>query len=163
MRRADAHRGKFRSFLLGALKNYLANEAARVGRQKRGGKHEIVSLDDPGQTIPEPSVEAEAVRSFEESWANEVICRSLARLRAKFRGENRVELFGVLERFLGEATVTEEAARALGSSIGALRTAVSRLRKQFGEQIRLEIARTVSAPDLIEEEFRYLRSVLGRM
>jgi len=68
----------------------------------------------------------------------------------------------------GESTDTtaveaEEAARTLGSSIGALRTAVSRLRKQFGEQIRLEIARTVSAPDLIEEEFRYLRSVLGRM
>ena len=163
MRRADPDRGKFRSFLLGALKNYVANEAARAGRQKRGGKQEILSLDDPSQMIPEPSVEAEAVRSFEESWANEVVCRSLARLREKFRGENRIELFGVLERFLGEANVTEEAARTLGSSIGALRTAVSRLRKQFGEQIRLEIARTVSAPDLIEEEFRYLRSVLGRM
>lgn len=163
VRRADPHRGKFRSFLLGALKNYVANEAARAGRQKRGGKQEILSLDDPSQMIPELSVEAEAVRSFEESWANEVVCRSLARLREKFRGENRIELFGVLERFLGEATVTEEAARTLGSSIGALRTAVSRLRKQFGEQIRLEIARTVSAPDLIEEEFRYLRSVLGRM
>ena len=163
VRRADPHRGKFRSFLLGALKNYAANETARAGRQKRGGKQEILSLDDPSQIIPEPSVEAEAVRSFEESWANEVVCRSLARLREKFRGENRIELFGVLERFLGEATVTEEAARTLGSSIGALRTAISRLRKQFGEQIRLEIARTVSAPDLIEEEFRYLRSVLGRM
>jgi DNA-directed RNA polymerase specialized sigma24 family protein len=163
VRRADQHRGKFRSFLLGALKNYLSNEAARVGRQKRGGKHEIVSIDDPSQTIPEPAVEAEAVRSFEESWANEVVSRSLTRLREKFRGENRIELFNVLERFLGEATVSEEAARALGSSIGALRTAVSRLRKQFGEQIRFEIARTVSAPDLIEEEFRYLRSVLGRM
>ena len=163
VRRADPHRGKFRSFLLGALKNHVANETARAGRQKRGGEKEIISLDDPSRTTPEPSVEAEAIRSFEESWANEVVCRSLARLREKFRGENRTELFGVLERFLGEATVTEEAARALGSSIGALRTAVSRLRKQFGEQIRLEIARTVSAPDLIEEEFRYLRSVLGRM
>jgi RNA polymerase sigma factor (sigma-70 family) len=163
VRRADQHRGKFRSFLLGALKNYLGNEAARAGRQKRGGKQEILSLDDPSQIISEPSVEAEAVRSFEQSWANEVVCRSLTRLREKFRGENRIELFGVLERFLGEATVTEEAARTLGSSIGALRTAVSRLRKQFGEQIRLEIARTVSAPDLIEEEFRYLRSVLGKM
>jgi DNA-directed RNA polymerase specialized sigma24 family protein len=101
VRRADQHRGKFRSFLLGALKNYLANEAARAGRQKRGGKHEIVSLDDPSHTILEPSVEAEAVRSFEESWANEVISRSLARLREKFRGEKRIELFGVLERFLG--------------------------------------------------------------
>ena len=163
VRRADQHRGKFRSFLLGALKNYLSNEAARAGRERRGGKHEILSLDDPSQIIAQPSVQAEAARSFEESWANEVVCRSLARLREKFRGENRIELFGVLERFLGEATVTEEAARTLSSSIGALRTAVSRLRKQFGEQIRLEIARTVSAPDLIEEEFRYLRSVLGRM
>jgi DNA-directed RNA polymerase specialized sigma24 family protein len=163
VRRADQQRGKFRSFLLGALKNYLANKAAHAGRKKRGGKLEILSLDDPSQTIPEPSVEAEAIRSFEESWANEVVRRSLTRLREKFRGEKRMELFAVLERFLGEATVTEDAARALGSSIGALRTAVSRLRKQFGEQIRLEIARTVSAPDLIEEEFRYLRSVLGRM
>jgi RNA polymerase sigma factor (sigma-70 family) len=163
VRRADPHRGKFRSFLLGALKNYLANEAARAGRQKRGGKHEILSLDDPSQTVPEPSVEAEAVRSFEESWANEVIRHSLAQLREKFRDENRMKLFDILERFLGEATVTEETARSLGSSIGALRTAVSRLRKQFGEQIRLEIARTVSAPHLIEEEFRYLRSVLERM
>ena len=163
VRRADQHRGKFRSFLLGALKNYVGNEAVRAGRQKRGGTREILSLDDPSQTIPEPSVEAEAVRSFEESWANEVVCRSLARLREKFRGENRMELFGVLERFLGEPAITEEAARSLGSSVGALRTAVSRLRKQFGEQIRLEIARTVSAPHLIEEEFRYLRSVLEKM
>jgi RNA polymerase sigma-70 factor (ECF subfamily) len=163
VRRADPHLGRFRSFLLGALKNYLSNEAARAGRQKRGGARQIFSLDDPSQNIPEPSVEAEAVRSFEESWANEVVCRSLARLREKFRGENRMELFGVLERFLGEPTISEDAARSLGSSVGALRTAVSRLRKQFGEQIRLEIARTVSAPDLIEEEFRYLRSVLEKM
>ena len=163
VRRADSGRGRFRSFLLGALKNYLANEAARAGRQKRGGTHEIVSFDDPGQIVAEPFVEAEAVRSFEESWANEVVCRSLARLREKFRSENRVELFGALERFLGETAVTEEAARALGSSIGALRTAVSRVRKQFGEQIRLEIARTVSAPHLIEEEFRHLRFVLEGM
>lgn len=163
VRRADPQRGKFRSFLLGALKNYLANEAARAGRQKRGGEREIFSFDDPGQTIAEPSVEAEAVRSFEERWATEVMRRSVARLREKFRSENRAELFRVLERFLGEATVTEEAARALDSSIGALRTAVSRLRKQFGDQIRLEIARTVSAPHLIEEEFRYLRSVMERM
>ena len=65
--RADREKGRFRSFLLGALKNYVANEAARAGRQKRGGKQEILSLDDPSQIIPEPSVEAEAVRSFEES------------------------------------------------------------------------------------------------
>src|SRR5690349_23414208 len=61
------------------------------------------------------------------------IGRSLARLREKFRGENRIELFGVLERFLGEATVTEEAARTLGSSIGALRTAVSRSEEHTSE------------------------------
>jgi DNA-directed RNA polymerase specialized sigma24 family protein len=163
VRRADPKRGRFRSFLLGALKNYLANEAVRARRQKRGGKREILSFDDPTQAIPEPSCEPEALRVYEQSWANEVMCRSVGRLREKFRSENRAELFRVLERFLGEATVSEEAAQALGSSIGALRTAVSRLRKQFGEQIRLEIARTVSAPHLIEEEFRHLRSVLEEM
>src|SRR5206468_12370770 len=163
LRRADPHRGKFRSFLLGALKNYLSNEIARASRDKRGGNREIFSLDDPSQPIPEPSVKADAIRLYEESWASEVMSHSLARLRERFRGENRADLFAVLERFLGEPVISEDAARAFGSNIGALRTAVSRLRKQFGEQIRLEIARTVSAPQLIEEEFRYLRSVLERV
>jgi DNA-directed RNA polymerase specialized sigma24 family protein len=163
LRRADPHRGRFRSFLLGALKNYLANEIARASRDKRGGNRKFFSLNDPSQPIPEPSVEADAIRLYEESWASELMSHSLARLRERFRGENRADLFAVLERFLGEPVISEDAARALGSSIGALRTAVSRLRKQFGEQIRLEIARTVSAPHLIEEEFQYLRSVLERM
>src|SRR5947207_3537060 len=163
VRRAKPERGKCRSFLLGALKNYLANKAARARRNKRGGNRKFFSLNDPSQTIPEPWVDAEATRLYEERWASEVMSHSLARLREKFRGENRAELFAVLERFLGEPVISEDAARALGSGIGALRTAVSRFRKQFGEQIRFEIARTVSAPHLIDEEFRYLRSVLERM
>jgi RNA polymerase sigma-70 factor (ECF subfamily) len=160
-RRAEAERGRFRSFLLGALKNYLANEAERAGRQKRGGDCEIFSLDDPRLAFPEPSCESEAKRLYEESWAQEAMHHALERLRAKFAG--RTELFDALEGFLdgaGNGPSLEETASVLGLSAGALRTAVSRLRKQFAEELRLEIARTVSAPHEIEEEFQCLRVVL---
>src|SRR5439155_8453123 len=65
VRRATPERGKFRSFLLGALKNYLANKAARARRNKRGGNRKFFSLNDPSQTIPEPWVDAEATRLYE--------------------------------------------------------------------------------------------------
>ena len=162
-RRADAERGKFRSFLLGALKNYLANEAQRARRQKRGGECEMVSLDDPDRAFAEPACDDDASRLYEESWAQEVMHRALGRLREKFAREQRADAFNALQGFLDGAAneaPLEEAARVLGLSAGALRTAVSRLRKQFGEQLRLEIARTVSAPHEIEEEFRHLRTVL---
>ncbi len=162
-RRAEAQRGKFRSFLLGALKNYLANEGERARRQKRGGDCEIFSLDDPSRAFAEPACEPNADRVYEESWAQEVMHRALMRLREKFTVENRTELFDVLAGFLdvtGNSPALEEAAGALNLSTGALRTAISRLRKQFGDQLRLEIARTVSAPHEIEEEFRHLRTIL---
>ncbi|MDQ6624981.1 MAG: sigma-70 family RNA polymerase sigma factor [Verrucomicrobiota bacterium] len=163
-RRADASLGKFRSFLLGALRNYLANEKESRGRQKRGGGREIFSLDDPAHAFAEPSCESTADRYYEQSWAQEVMHRALTRLREKFASENRADLFNGLEGFLdvtGEGSALEEAAAALHLSAGALRTAVSRLRKQFGEQVRLEIARTVSAPHEIEEEFQCLRAALS--
>lgn len=162
-RRADARLGKFRSFLLGALRNYLANQTERDQRQKRGGDCEIVSLDDPSRGFADPACTAAASRFYEEKWAQEIVHRALTRLREKFTRENRVELFNGLESFLdlsGESGALDEAASALHLTAGALRTAVSRLRKQFAEQMRLEIARTVSAPHEIEEEFRHLRSVL---
>jgi RNA polymerase sigma factor (sigma-70 family) len=162
-RRANAQQGKFRSFLLGALRNYLANQTQHDHRQKRGGDCEIVSLDDPRRAFTDPVCASSAEHFYEESWAHEIVHRALTRLREKFIRENRAELFNGLEGFLdftGEGAALDEAAAALHLSAGALRTAVSRLRKQFGEQVRLEIARTVSAPHEIEEEFRHLRSVL---
>jgi RNA polymerase sigma-70 factor (ECF subfamily) len=163
VRRADSEVGKFRSFLLGALKYYLANEAERAGRQKRGGTCEIISLDDPSRRVPEPSCESEADNLFEETWAQEVMHRALVRLREKFASEQRAEVFDALQGFLDgtcQGTALEDIAGELNLSGGALRTAISRLRKQFAEQLRLEIARTVSAPHEVEEEFRHLRLVL---
>jgi hypothetical protein len=89
--------------------------------------------------------------------------RALNRLRAKFAQENRSALFNGLEGFLdvaGNDAALDAAAAELHLSAGALRTAVSRLRKQFAEQVRLEIARTVSAPHEIDEEFQCLRAAL---
>ncbi|MEY2498502.1 MAG: hypothetical protein QOD12_2058 [Verrucomicrobiota bacterium] len=163
VRRADSQLGKFRSFLLGALKHYLANEAERAGRQKRGGGFEIFSLDDPGRIIPEPACESEADSLFEEKWAHEVMHRALVRLREKFATEQRADVFDALQGFLDgtcDGAALDEVADELNLSGGALRTAISRLRKQFAEQLRLEIARTVSAPHEVEEEFRHLRLVL---
>lgn len=163
MKRADAGRGRFRSFLLGALKYYLANETERAHRQKRGGNCEIISLDDPQRFVPEPACVAEADDVYDQSWAQEAMRLALVRLREKFVREGKADFFNALAGFLDGAKAGEaldEKAAALGLSAGALRTAVSRLRKQFAEQLRLEIARTVSAPHEIEEEFRHLRAVL---
>ena len=162
-RRADATRGKFRSFLLGALRNYVANTAESDTRQKRGGDCEVLSLDDPRRTFEEPASDSAADRFYEESWAQEVMHRALNRLRAKFAQENRSALFNGLEGFLdvaGNDAALDAAAAELHLSAGALRTAVSRLRKQFAEQVRLEIARTVSAPHEIDKEFQCLRAAL---
>src|SRR5436190_141991 len=121
------------------------------------------SVAEGRDAFAEPACESNANRAYEESWAQEVMHRALMRLREKFTVENRAELFDALAGFLdvtGSSPALEEAADDLNLSAGALRTAVSRLRKQFGEQLRLEIARTVSAPHEIEEEFRHLQTVL---
>lgn len=158
--------GRFRSFLLTALKHFLANEWDRVQTRKRGGGLVIFSIEsqdaeDRYQFEPVEPVTPETL--FEQRWALTVLERVLARLRAEFVSAEKVGLFEDLKGFLSadqpSETYAEVAART-GLKEGTVKVAVHRLRRRYGELLRSEIAETVLEPGEIEDEIRHLIAVL---
>ena len=163
----DRERGRFRTFLLMALKRFLATEWDRARAQKRGGGRPALPLNTQVaehlyQTEP---AELRADRLYEKQWAAAVLQQSLARLRQEFEQAGREGEFDRLKRFLtaGQGEVPyAEAARECGQSEGTLRVAVHRLRKRFRELFREEVANTVARAEDVDEEFRHLRAVLSQ-
>ncbi len=168
--RADRRRGRFRTFLLSCLRNYLSHEYRRATAQKRGGGLELIALDSLAVEEYEraaPAVEWEPERAFDAEWALAVISRARSRLREESAARGKAKLFDDLARYLpGEnADAPEEswtdAAANLGVAEAALKSAVWRLRERFRECMREEIARTVEEPDEVDGELQYLREVLA--
>jgi RNA polymerase sigma-70 factor (ECF subfamily) len=161
---ADRDRGRFRTYLLGALKHFLANEWHRARRQKRGGGVPLVELDalDPeARYALEPAQPADAEVEFDRGWALELTSRALDRLRAESEASGKGELFGVLKGSLvGREPPREETAARLGMSVGAVKGAMHRLRQRYRALVRAEIADTVSVPSEIDDEMRYLLRAL---
>jgi RNA polymerase sigma-70 factor (ECF subfamily) len=167
-RAADHQRGRFRSFLLACLKNFLLKERERAQAQKRGGGWRKVSLDeDPpqgGSRLELPDERA-ADRIFEQNWASALLSTARARLARDYAREGKAERFACLEQFLPgeESSLTYgEAAQRLGIAEGTLKSDVHRLKHRYATLIREEIAHTVSDPEEIEEELRHLRRVVSR-
>jgi DNA-directed RNA polymerase specialized sigma24 family protein len=163
---ADRNRGRFRSFLLGSLEHFLARHWTRAHAQKRGGGRQHLPLDDAtaeNRYLGEPAHEWTAERIFERRWATTLLDQAMARLRDECAASQKSEFFemveGVLSGEKGEATYTGIAGQ-LNMSIGAVKTAVHRLRRRYGELVRDEIARTVNSPEEAEEELHYLFAVL---
>jgi RNA polymerase sigma-70 factor (ECF subfamily) len=168
LKAAAREKGRFRTFLIVALKRFLANEWDRLRAQKRGGGQPLLSLDtDLAEQLYriEPAADATADRIFERRWALTLLDRTMTRLREEFTRAGRADEFDRLKVCLtaarGEIAYPEVAA-ALGMSESTARVAVHRLRKRFREVFREEIAHTVSSPDEIEEEVRYLMTVLAQ-
>jgi RNA polymerase sigma-70 factor (ECF subfamily) len=164
---AAREKGKFRTFLLVALKRFLANEWDRVRAQKRGGGVRVVSLDTEQAEERyriEPVDGGTADRVFERRWALTMLDRTMARLREEFEQEQKLKQFeclkGVLTAERGGIDYAE-IARNIGMSEATARVAVHRLRKRFREVFREEIAHTVADPRDIDDEVRYLVGVLG--
>ena len=148
-------RGKFRSYLLGALKHYLANQRAASLAGKRGGGVEHVPLvDDPGA--------ADDTLAFDRDWAMNLIARALAALEAEHA--EKTEVFAALKPWLdGGAEVSQaDAARELGMAETAVKVAIHRLRLRFRELIRAEVAATVNDPAEVADELRHLIAVASR-
>ena len=164
---ADPDRGRFRAFLLGALKNFLANEWDREQAQKRGGGRRVLSLDfeaAEGRFSPEPEDPAPPDNAFEREWALEVLQRALQRLREEYAGKGRAQLFAKLEGCLvpgGATKAYKQLALELAMSEGAVKVAVHRLRSAFREALREEISQTVRGPEELEEELRDLIAALS--
>lgn len=155
-------RGRFRAFLLASLQHFLANDAARRRTQKRGGGvHKLpLAFDDAERRYRvEPEEPSTPETLYERRWALTVIERVLLRLRLEWDGEGRGAEFDELKScLLGEAPAGGYAAIAgrLGTTEGAVKTAVHRLRRKFQNELRRDIAETVSDPAEVDDEIRYL-------
>jgi len=160
-------RGRFRTFLMMAIRRHLSDAWDRARAQKRGGGSRDLSLD---ATAAEQKYLAEAVEEvtpetlYERHWALTLLDRTMRRLRREYVAAGKAGAFDELRVFLTEIKGTishAEAARRLGLSEGAVRVAVHRLRKRFRELFREEIAQTVGSPDDIDGEIRYLLGTLS--
>lgn len=164
--RSDRAKGKFRTFLLHTLNQFVADRHERAAALKRGGDRVFLSLDaesPEGRYRLEVADELTPEKLFERRWAQTVLDRAMASLRAEFEAAGNGETYEVLQAFgLGEqGTVSyAEAAQRLGVSESAVRSMIHRLRRRHRELVREEIAHTVPTVAEIDEELRHLVTVL---
>jgi RNA polymerase sigma factor (sigma-70 family) len=162
--RVDPDQGRFRTFLLASLKNFLANDWDRSHARKRGGGQTIVSLDQElgeSRYQLEPSHDLTAERHFERQWALTLLEQVLADLRAEYHADGKGELFEELKTVLiGQPGAYADMAARLRRSAGAIKVAVHRLRHRYRELIRARIAETVGAGE-VEDELRHLLAVIS--
>jgi RNA polymerase sigma-70 factor (ECF subfamily) len=163
--KADRERGKFRTFLLGSLKNFLVNEWRRASRLKRGGGLEFLSIDAnvaEDRFAAEPANESNPDAAYEQHWAVTLIEQVLTTLRQEFHAADKARLFEELSGFIWgdkNAASYAEIAGPLNLTEGTVKVAVHRLRQRFRELLRAEVAHTVSRPEDIDDELRHLISV----
>lgn len=156
--RSDPERGRLRNYTLGALKNYLAAEHVRTNARKRGGGV-IFEPVDAGRLVDDAASPDEA---FERQWAADLLRATLQQLRAEYTAKGRGDWFETLTGFLSspERGDAIRAATSLGVSRNAALIAIHRLRKRYRLLIRDEIRRTLAPGGDVEEELRYLASLL---
>ena len=162
---ADQTRGRFRAFLLSALKNFLSNEWEKERTMKRGGGATQLSLDfedcDSRLRI-EPSVGETPEHLYERQWAMALLDRVLAQLREEYVTADKERQFDLFKPFIAGAGGDYQAAgKELGWTDNAVRVATHRLRGRYRELLRAEIAHTVGSPDDVDDEIRWLFQVLG--
>ena len=167
LERADRDKGRFRTFLLSSMQNFLRNAKERLATWKRGGRLRFVSWDSAEleeRYGAELRSDLSPEEVFEKRWAATLLEHVLDHLRKDFDSSERAPVFETLKDYLwgdiATATQTEAAAR-LGMKATAFRVAVYRLRRRFGETLREEIAHTVTDPAEIDDEIRYLIGILG--
>jgi RNA polymerase sigma-70 factor (ECF subfamily) len=162
LQRADPLRGRFRSFLLGALSRFLARTRVQAAAAKRGSGEVALSLDALAPGSGEPAVPAAVAAAFDREWARSLIVRVRRQLSADWSGK-AAEL-ALLMQFLPGSVQTptyEVAADTLGWPLARLKTEVFRLRQKFRDHVRQEVALTVEAPHEIEMEMAHLHLVLA--
>lgn len=164
---ADPARGRFRTFLLRSLENFLRSHHRDRNTQKRGGGRQIISLD--AQTAEEryadePNATGTPAQLFEREWASTLVEQVLEQLRLEFTANGRLELFDNLEPHLwGDAGSMSHAeiAAPLGMTVVAVRVTLHRLRQRFHDLLRGAIAATLQDPAETEDELRHLKLVLA--
>lgn len=162
---AQPESGRFRSFLLSSLQRWLGKQAEHANRQKRGGGWERVKLDfaEENTAFPELVADEDPGHAFDRQWALEVVDRAVMRLQQAYAERGRADTFATLRNALpggAQLPAYELLAEQTGMSEPALRKAVHDLRTRFAGAIRQEIACTLSDPGDVEDEVRYLATLL---
>lgn len=164
----EPSKGRFRSYLLGAVKHFLSDQRDKACSLKRGGGEVPIPLEEPGETstalqIPDPAGEVPET-FFDRQWAMNLIERALNGLAEECAAAGKKEQYEVLKPWLvgnAEASLQADLARQVGLSEGALKVAIHRLRKRFRALVKTEIAQTVDSPQEIQAELHYLVEVLS--
>jgi RNA polymerase sigma-70 factor (ECF subfamily) len=161
--RVDPARGRFRSYLLTSLTNYLANQYEREQARKRGGGTRVVPIDAPGAELELPALPDDPGRAFDREWAVSLLERAVARLEGEYREGRRKGPAEVFLRFFAleeEPPSYAEAAAACGLTTVQFKAALHRARQRFREILHEEIADTLEATDDPEAEMRTLLAAL---
>ena len=166
--RADPARGRFRGYLLDAVRKRIINLRAKAATIKRGGRQVIVSLDEPTgeeqyRQVDDPSLDPS--QAYERSWVLTLLQRVRTRLRDEETARGKLAEFELLEPFLSNPPQDDEyraIAERLGIARNSVAVAIHRLGKRYRDLLRHEVAQTVSDPSEIDEELAYLVKVLTR-
>ena len=164
--KADAAKGKFRSFLLGAFKRFIGSEEAWARAQKRGGGKIVVSYDaQQAETrfASESMIHVSSEILFDRHWAMTMFEEALRLLEAEFKQFGRGPLFEQLHPFLqgdADGLTYADAARNLGTTEGTIRVTVSRMRQRYRELLRSVLATTLDSPHEVDDELEHLRAAL---
>jgi RNA polymerase sigma-70 factor (ECF subfamily) len=167
LRDADPSRGRFRSFLLASARHFLANQRHRANSLKRGGGVQQLSLDwksAEGRYSNEPGDAQTPENLYEKNWAITLVDHTLDLLRQDYASAGKLDLFNSIAPVIGGGVDESygEIARRLNTTEGAIKVAVFRARKRYGNLLRQSIAETVADADEIEDEIAFLLSVLER-
>jgi RNA polymerase sigma-70 factor (ECF subfamily) len=168
LRQVDPERGKFRSFLLASLKNYLADAFQREKSIKRGGQIEFVALDLEGaeeRYHEDQASSLTAEKVFDARWAMSLLGHAIDSLRQEYVSQGKSAMVEILQPFFDPTNCKklpsyEEAAAQLQVSLGGVKTLIHRLRKRYSELLREEVGRTVTDPQAVDEEIHALCEAL---
>jgi RNA polymerase sigma-70 factor (ECF subfamily) len=166
--KAARDRGRFRSFLMSSVENFLHNEHDRAQAQKRGGGKEHLSLDYAAAEERyqiEPVEETDPAKIFEQQWAATLLETVLNRLRHEFGAEGRMGLFEELQAHLwgdAESIPYTQLAEKFGLTEGNIKTIAHRLRQRYRALLREEIAQTVAQPGEVDDEIRHLMRTVSQ-
>ena len=160
-------RGRFRSFLLGAVKHFLSDMRDRAGAQKRGSGEAALPIGIETDTSPGLQIEDRTASNpeheFDRAWAVALLDRALNALAREHAQDGKEAQFELLKPWLTgdvESLSQSAAARELGITEGAIKVAIHRLRKRFRDIVKSEIAQTLDDPSEVADELRYLLAVL---
>lgn len=164
--RPDPAKGRFRGYLIGALKHFLAGESRHASAQKRGGGAQFIdwtSIDAEREFLAQDQSQQDPSAAYETSWALTVMSNALRRLETEQAAAGRARQFGVLKGYLSTTPTRgeyDDAALALGTTRATVAVWIFRLNRRYAELVRLEVAASLQDPAEVKNEMRHLLQAL---